>query len=93
MRGSAIVSIPSICSPGLTRIDTAFWGSGAIGIATVPDFWQVIHDGDVTVHRTEIESLSHLDVVSLKNGFSVTTDIVIHYNGFEKGSQHHCRKK
>ncbi|KAE8362922.1 cofactor FMO1 FAD enzyme [Aspergillus caelatus] len=65
--------------------DGLFWGSGGIGIATVPDFWQVIHDGDVTVHRTEIESLSHLDVVNLKNGFSVPTDIVIHCTGFEKG--------
>ncbi|KAL6229643.1 hypothetical protein BDW75DRAFT_249454 [Aspergillus navahoensis] len=65
--------------------DGLFWGSGGIGIATVPDFWQVIHDGDVTVHRTEIESLSHLDVVNLKNGFSVATDIVIHCTGFDKG--------
>ncbi|KAE8142277.1 hypothetical protein BDV38DRAFT_278444 [Aspergillus pseudotamarii] len=65
--------------------DGLFWGSGGIGIATVPDFWQVIHDSDITVHRTEIESLSHLDMVNLKNGFSVPTDIVIHCTGFEKG--------
>jgi dimethylaniline monooxygenase (N-oxide forming) len=39
----------------------------------------------VTVHRTEIESLSHLDVVNFENGFSVSTDIVIHYTGFDKG--------
>lgn len=32
---------------------------------------------DVTVHRTEIESLSHLDVVNFENGVSVSTDIVI----------------
>ncbi|KAJ5762642.1 cofactor FMO1 FAD enzyme [Penicillium manginii] len=65
--------------------DGLFWGSGGVGIATVPDFWQVVHEGDVTVHRTEIESLSHLDVVNFKNGFSVPTDIVIHCTGFEKG--------
>ncbi|KAJ5254793.1 cofactor FMO1 FAD enzyme [Penicillium chrysogenum] len=65
--------------------DGLFWGSGGIGIATVPDLWQVIHEGDVTVHRTEIKSLSHLDVVNFKNGFSVPTDIVIHCIGFEKG--------
>lgn len=51
----------------------------------MPDLWQVIHEGDVTVHRTEIKSLSHLDVVNFKNGFSVPTDIVIHCIGFEKG--------
>ncbi|CAI7658403.1 unnamed protein product [Penicillium glandicola] len=65
--------------------DGLFWGSGGIGIATVPDFWEVIHEGDVTVHRTEIESLSHHDVVNFKNGFSVATDMVIHCTGFEKG--------
>lgn len=39
----------------------------------------------MTVHRTEIESLSHLDVVNFENGFSVSTDIVIHCTGFDKG--------
>ncbi|KAA8646116.1 hypothetical protein EYZ11_005526 [Aspergillus tanneri] len=65
--------------------DGLFWGSGGIGVATVPDFWEVIHKGDVTMHRTEIESLSHHDVVNLKNGTSVATDIVIQCTGFDKG--------
>ncbi|KAM5452532.1 hypothetical protein MaudCBS49596_003350 [Microsporum audouinii] len=62
-----------------------FWGSGGIGIATVPDFWQVIHNGDVTIHQTGIESLYHQDVVNLEDGFSVPADIVIHCTGFDKG--------
>lgn len=61
------------------------WGSGGIGIATAPDFWKVFHRGDVTIHSTEIECLSHQDVVNLKNGYSVATDIVIHCTGFDKG--------
>ncbi|KXH27268.1 cofactor FMO1 enzyme is FAD [Colletotrichum simmondsii] len=65
--------------------DGVFWGSGGIGIATAPDFWKVFHRGDVTIHSTEIECLSHQDVVSLKNGYSVATDIVIHCTGFDKG--------
>ncbi|KAK0370508.1 cofactor FMO1 enzyme is FAD [Colletotrichum limetticola] len=44
------------------------WGSGGIGIATAPDFWKVFHLGDVAIHSTEIECLSHQDVVNLKNG-------------------------
>jgi len=62
-----------------------FWGSGGIGIASVPDFWKVFHAGDVTVHQTEIDSFSHYDVVNLKNGYSVATDIVILCTGFDKG--------
>jgi len=64
-----------------------FWGSGGIGIATVPNFWKVFHNGDVKIHQTEVESLSHKDVVNLRNGYSVATDIVIHCTGFDKGYQ------
>ena len=62
-----------------------FWGSGGIGIASVPDFWKVFHAGDVTVHQTEIQSFSHQNVVNLQNGHSVTTDMVILCTGFDKG--------
>ncbi|EEP76518.1 predicted protein [Uncinocarpus reesii 1704] len=67
------------------KSDGLFWGSGGIGIATVPNFWKVMHGGDVKVHRTEIESLSHKNVVNLKNGHSIPTDIVILCTGFNKG--------
>ncbi|RBR21454.1 hypothetical protein FVER53590_01737 [Fusarium verticillioides] len=65
--------------------DGVFWGSGGIGIATAPDFWETFHNGDVTIHSTEINSLSHKDVVNLKNGYSIAADIVIHCTGFDKG--------
>nr|D2E9W9.1 RecName: Full=FAD-dependent monooxygenase DEP4; AltName: Full=Depudecin biosynthesis cluster protein 1 [Alternaria brassicicola]ACZ57547.1 predicted monooxygenase [Alternaria brassicicola] len=65
--------------------DGVFWGSGGIGIATAPDFWKVFHRGNITIHSTEIDSLSHGDVVNLKNGYSLATDIVIHCTGFDKG--------
>ncbi|KAF4958442.1 hypothetical protein FGADI_2364 [Fusarium gaditjirri] len=65
--------------------DGVFWGSGGIGIATAPDFRETLHNGDVTVHSTEIDTLSHRDVVNLKNGYSIATDIVIHCTGFDKG--------
>ncbi|KAK3168680.1 hypothetical protein OEA41_005128 [Lepraria neglecta] len=62
-----------------------FWGSGGIGIPSVPEFWKVFHAGDVTVHHTKIESFSHQDVVNLQNGHSVATDMVILCTGFDKG--------
>ncbi|KAK2612304.1 FAD-dependent monooxygenase dep4 [Conoideocrella luteorostrata] len=65
--------------------DGVFWGSGGIGIATAPNFWKTFHRGDITIHLTEIENLSHEDVVNLKNGYSIATDIVIHCTGFDKG--------
>ena len=66
-------------------LSSVCWGSGGVGIATAPDFWKVFHRGNVTIHSTEIESLSHRDVVNLKNGYSIATDIVIHCTGFDKG--------
>nr|ART35007.1 putative monooxygenase [Fusarium bulbicola] len=65
--------------------DGVFWGSGGIGIATAPDFWETFHNGDVTIHSTEIDTLSHKDVVNLKNGYSIAADIMIHCTGFGKG--------
>lgn len=64
---------------------SVFWGSGGIGIATIHNFWEVFHSGDITVHSTEVESLSHKDVVNLKNGYAVATNIIIHCTGFDKG--------
>ncbi|WQF87798.1 Putative FAD/NAD(P)-binding domain superfamily [Colletotrichum destructivum] len=64
---------------------TVCWESGGIGIATAPDFWKVFHRGNVIIHSTEIESVSHQDVVNLKNGYAVATDIVIHCTGFDEG--------
>ena len=81
--------IPNQTRDGLANIrfllSSVCWGSGGIGIATAPDFWKVFHRGNVTIYSTEIESLSHRDVVNLKNGYSVATDIVIHCTGFDKG--------
>ena len=64
-----------------------FWANSGLGVASVPDFWKTFHAGDVTVHRTDVESLSHLDVVNLKNGYSIATDFVITCTGFEKPYQ------
>ncbi|KAM7220167.1 hypothetical protein V8F06_004495 [Rhypophila decipiens] len=63
----------------------AFWGSGGIGLATQHDFWDVFHSGNVKIHQTEIESFSDNNVVNLKNGSALTTDVVICCTGFDKG--------
>ncbi|KAK8136725.1 hypothetical protein PG984_004665 [Apiospora sp. TS-2023a] len=62
-----------------------FWGSGGIGIASAPDFWKVLHSGDVTVRKGEIDSFSHDNVVNLKDGHSFETDFVILCTGYDKG--------
>ncbi|KAF9884962.1 hypothetical protein FE257_000872 [Aspergillus nanangensis] len=62
-----------------------FWGSGGLGIVTVPDFWQVFHAGDVQIHRTEIDLLSHQNVINFKNDHSIETDLIITCTGYDKG--------
>ncbi|KAJ8107958.1 hypothetical protein ONZ43_g6571 [Nemania bipapillata] len=61
-----------------------FWVRAGLGTASAPDFWDTLHSGDLTVHRSEIESLSHTDVVNLKNGISLQSDMVIACTGFGK---------
>lgn len=61
-----------------------FWARGGLGTASAPDFWQTLHNGELTVHRAVITSLSHTDVVNLSNGISVQADLVIGCTGFEK---------
>jgi dimethylaniline monooxygenase (N-oxide forming) len=62
-----------------------FWGSGGVGIASAPDFWKVLHAGDVTIRQGEVESFSHGNVVNLKDGHSFETDFVIMCTGYDKG--------
>ncbi|KAI8630513.1 hypothetical protein F5Y19DRAFT_48374 [Xylariaceae sp. FL1651] len=62
-----------------------FWGSGGIGIASAPEFWKVLHGGDVTIRKGEIDSFSHSNVVNLKDGHSIETDAVIMCTGYDKG--------
>jgi hypothetical protein len=64
---------------------SVFWGSGGIGLATQHDFWDVFHSSDVTIHQTEIKSLSDGNVVHLQNGSVLATDVVICCTGFDKG--------
>lgn len=61
-----------------------FWARAGLGTASAPDFWKTLHGGNLNVIRSEIESLSHTDVVNLKNGVSVRSDMVIACTGFEK---------
>lgn len=62
-----------------------FWGSGGIGIASAPEFWDVLHSGDVRIRTGEVESLSHCNVVNLLDGHSFETDFVITCTGYDKG--------
>ncbi|KAL2831376.1 cofactor FMO1 FAD enzyme [Aspergillus cavernicola] len=64
-----------------------FWANAGLGCASVPDFWKVFHEGDCTVHRTEIESFDSSNSVILKNGTRFETDFVILCTGFDKSYQ------
>lgn len=62
-----------------------FWGSGGIGIASAPDFWKILHGGDITIHIGDIDCFSHGNIVSLKDGSALETDFVILCTGYDKG--------
>ncbi|KAF1934914.1 FAD/NAD(P)-binding domain-containing protein [Clathrospora elynae] len=61
-----------------------FWARAGLGAPSAPDFWSTLHSGKLRIHRSEIESLSHTDVVNLKNDTSVQSDMIIACTGFEK---------
>ncbi|KAA8649432.1 uncharacterized protein ATNIH1004_002103 [Aspergillus tanneri] len=63
-----------------------FWGSGGIGVASAPEFWKVLHSGDITIRKgVEIKTLSRGNVVNLQDGDSFQTDFVILCTGYDKG--------
>jgi hypothetical protein len=61
-----------------------FWANAGLGCASVPDFWKVFHEGNCTVHRTEIASFDSGKALTLLNGEKLQTDFVILCTGFDK---------
>ncbi|KAM7188720.1 hypothetical protein V8F33_010490 [Rhypophila sp. PSN 637] len=61
-----------------------FLGPFRTGHSFSSRFLEDFYNGDVTIYRSEIESLSNTGVVNLKNGVSVQSDMVIACTGFEK---------
>ncbi|ORY03476.1 hypothetical protein BCR34DRAFT_545124 [Clohesyomyces aquaticus] len=59
-----------------------FWANSGLGLASVPDFWKVVHAGDLTVHRTEISGFADHNKVILKNKDVLETDQVILCTGW-----------
>ena len=59
-----------------------FWANSGLGLASVPGFWKVFHEGNVTVHRTEISSFGDDNIVNLKNQSRLETDFVILCTGW-----------
>ncbi|KIX09420.1 uncharacterized protein Z518_00500 [Rhinocladiella mackenziei CBS 650.93] len=59
-----------------------FWANSGLGLASVPNFWKVLHEGDLTVHRTSIASFVDEKVV-LKNGEKIAADFVILCTGWK----------
>ena len=60
------------------------WANAGLGVASAPNYWNLFHAGDVTVHRTEIDHYAQSNKIYLKNGTILSTDYVILCTGFEK---------
>ncbi|PHH59277.1 hypothetical protein CDD82_2519 [Ophiocordyceps australis] len=61
-----------------------YWANAGLGAASVPDFWKTVHEGQCTVHRSDIASLGDNNTVHLQNGTSFSTDYVVLSTGFDK---------
>jgi hypothetical protein len=61
-----------------------FWAHAGLGAASVPLFWKTFHAGDCTVHRSNVESLTDVNKVTLKDGTEFQTDYIILCTGFDK---------
>ncbi|RMZ80489.1 hypothetical protein DV737_g3018, partial [Chaetothyriales sp. CBS 132003] len=61
-----------------------FWAKAGLGAASAPDFWKTMHEGDLTVHRDEIKSLSDKDAVHLASGATIHADMILACSGYEK---------
>ncbi|ETN44956.1 uncharacterized protein HMPREF1541_09831 [Cyphellophora europaea CBS 101466] len=59
-----------------------FWANSGLGLASVPNFWKTLHEGDLQVHRTSITSFVD-DQVVLKDGQRLPTDFVILCTGWK----------
>ena len=59
-----------------------FWANSGLGLASAPDFWNVVHSGRVTVHRTGITGFGDHNKVFLKNKQTLETDQVILCTGW-----------
>ncbi|KAK8029897.1 hypothetical protein PG993_011188 [Apiospora rasikravindrae] len=61
-----------------------FWANAGLGAASVPLFWKTFHEGNCTVHRTDIQSLGDGNTVTLKDGTCYQTDYMVLCTGFDK---------
>ncbi|KAJ9664379.1 hypothetical protein H2198_000308 [Neophaeococcomyces mojaviensis] len=59
-----------------------FWANSGLGLASVPDFWKVLHEGDLKVHRTSITEFRDEQVI-LKDGQRLSSDFVILCTGWK----------
>ncbi|CAN8104633.1 unnamed protein product [Discula destructiva] len=65
-----------------------FWANAGLGCASVPNFWKIFHAGDCTIHRTEIDSMSATNTITLRNSERLeSSDVLILCTGFDKSYQ------
>ncbi|TAQ86979.1 hypothetical protein B7494_g4682 [Chlorociboria aeruginascens] len=58
-----------------------FWANSGLGVVTLPNFWQKIHEGDVTVVRDHLNIIKG-DTMVLKSGKTVQSDYIVMCTGW-----------
>ncbi|KAH8598660.1 hypothetical protein B0O99DRAFT_650378 [Bisporella sp. PMI_857] len=60
---------------------SVFWGDSGVGLVTLPDFWEKIHNGDITVLRDKIEAIEN-NTLSLESAEQVKADYIVMCTGW-----------
>ncbi|KAH8645854.1 putative dimethylaniline monooxygenase [Tricladium varicosporioides] len=58
-----------------------FWANSGLGVVTLPNFWEVIHQGDVTIVRDELNIIKKAAMV-LKSGRTIQSDYIVMCTGW-----------
>ncbi|KAI0157188.1 FAD/NAD(P)-binding domain-containing protein [Hypoxylon sp. FL1284] len=58
-----------------------FWAHSGLGVVTLPDFWPTLHSKNLTVTRSEVESVKE-GVVKLKTGTTQPADYLVMCTGW-----------
>lgn len=58
-----------------------FWANSGLGVVTLPNFWQKIHAGNVTVVRDEPQSISQ-GLLEFSSGKSLAADYIVACTGW-----------
>lgn len=66
---------------GTEILSSVFWANSGLGVVTLPDFWGMLHRGDLHIHRDAISSIKE-DQIAFASGEIVQADGLVLCTGW-----------